>query len=331
MYLQIRGVALAAALCLLTAGGLPVAAQTITVDNFQAGSYTDPLGNTLPYRLYVPKNYDPARQYPLVLFLHGAGERGTDNRLQLTGQTGELAYVNQAPADTFMLAPQCPTNDQWVEVPFSQGSYSIANTPISPSLQTALSLQSSLLKQYSIDPTRLYITGLSMGGYGAWDLSLRYPTLYAATIPMSGAGDPDRAALLLATGVWAFHGALDGTVPVSGSRDMIGAIEASGGSPLYTEYPTGGHIIWDTAYATPDLIPWTFAQHRTLVEENIVPEPGVMIWAAAIVVVTVVFTRGILFRKRRLYTLAVCATSGKGQRCETRFRSGARRRTIFRT
>jgi len=261
--------------------GLPAAAQTFTVDDFTAGMYTDSTGNTLPYRLFVPRDYDPAKSYPLVTFLHGAGERGTDNRLQLTGQTGELSYVNQSTAETFMLAPQCPPTDQWVEVPFGHGSYSIADTPISPSLSTALSLQSWVLTQYHIDPTRLYLTGLSMGGYGAWDLSLRFPTLYAAVVPMSGAGDPERAILELDDAVWAFHGANDSVVPVSGSRDMIDAMRAFGGNPLYTEYPGADHNIWDTAYATPDLIPWTFAQQRRLDRESIVPEPGVTLWLLA--------------------------------------------------
>src|SRR5262249_19709221 len=116
-------------------------------------------------------------------------------------------------------------------------------------------------QQYNIDPSRLYLTGLSMGGYGAWDLSLRHPRLYAAIVPMSGAGDPTLATTLVSTPAWAFHGAKDGVVPVSGSRDMVQAIRVAGGSPLYTEYAKAGHIIWDTAYSTPDLVAWTLAQH----------------------------------------------------------------------
>jgi predicted peptidase len=260
----------------------PAAAQTYTVDDFAAGEYTDPTGNMLPYRLFVPRDYDPAKSYPLVTFLHGAGERGTDNRLQLTGQTGELSYINQSTAATFMLAPQCPPSDQWVEVPFDHGSYSIADTPLSPSLRAVLGLQSWVLTQYNIDRTRLYLTGLSMGGYGAWDLSLRFPTLYAAVVPMSGAGDPERAVLELDDAVWAFHGANDSVIPVSGSRDMVNAMRSFGGDPKYTEFPNADHNIWDTAYATRDLIPWTFAQQRRLIVESIVPEPGATIWFLAI-------------------------------------------------
>lgn len=170
-----------------------------------------------------------------------------------------------------MLAPQTPVGKQWVDTPFSQGSYSLASTPVSASLSTVFSLQNSLEQQYSIDTNRLYLTGLSTGGYGAWDLSLRHPGVYAAVIPMSGAGDPSLAASLVNTPVWDFHGALDGVVPVSGSRDMINAIRASGGSPLYTEYPNADHGIWDVAYNTPGLVAWTFAQHLT---PAAVPEPS---------------------------------------------------------
>ena len=268
--------------------------QTLTVDDFFAGVYTSPNGVLLPYRLYVPPSYDPSKTYPFALFLHGAGERGSDNRLQLTGQTGELAFVNQSLEPIFMLAPQCPSDQQWVNTPFSQGSYSIANTPLSSSLTAVLSLQAALQKQYNIDANRLYATGLSMGGYGVWDLLERYPALYAAGIPMSGGGDPDRAQLIASKPIWDFHGSADGVVPVSGSRDMINAIRASGGSPKYTEYAGADHVIWDTAYSNAELVPWTFANHQVRITEHIVPEPSQTILLASII-----FSSILLFRRRK--------------------------------
>lgn len=249
-------------------------AQSYGVDDFLAGSYLAPNGLNLPYRLFVPKNYNPSRLYPMVLFLHGAGERGTDNRLELTGQTGELAYVNQSIEDVFMLAPQCPAASQWVNVPFSQGSYSIASTPLSNSLAATLSLQASIQRQYNIDSTRLYATGLSMGGYGVWDLIERYPSLYAAAVPMSGGGDPANAVLLVGVPIWDFHGSVDDVVPVSGSRAQINAIRALGGTPIYTEYQGSGHNIWDAAYRTPSLISWTFSQQQVRTLITIAPEPN---------------------------------------------------------
>ena len=266
-------------------------AQSLTVDDFLAGVYTSPTGILVPYRLYVPPNYDPLKTYPLTLFLHGAGERGTDNRLQLTGQMGELAFVNQTLEPIFMLAPQCPLGQQWVNTPFAQGSYSIANTPLSSSLTAVLSLQSAIQKQYNIDSNRLYATGLSMGGYGVWDLMERYPTLYAAGIPMSGGGDPDRAELLASKPIWDFHGLLDDVVPVSGSRDMINAIRLSGGSPKYTEYSGGGHVIWDAAYSNAELVPWTFSNKQIRINENIVPEPSQVILLASIFFSTILLYR----------------------------------------
>jgi predicted peptidase len=244
----------------------------VTVDDFFAGSYSDPSGNTLPYRLYVPQNYDSSKTYPLVMFLHGAGERGTDNRLQLTGQTAPLVFVqpqNQAVCPMFMLAPQAPTTDQWVDVPFDQGSYSTTAVPQSRSLGTAISLLDSLKTQYSLDSNRLYLTGLSMGGYGTWDAMLRHPDLFAAGIPIAGGGDPSRAADIVNRGIWAFHGSEDTVVPVSGSRDMIAGLRAAGGNPLYTEYPGVGHFSWDLAYSTPGLSDWLCSQN---LQAQAVPE-----------------------------------------------------------
>ncbi len=279
--------------------------QALSVDDFLVGVYTSPSGFSLPYRLYVPPNYDPLKTYPLALFLHGAGERGSDNRLQLTGQTGELALVNQSLEPIFMLAPQCPLDQQWVNTPFSQGSYSIANTPLSSSLKTVLSLQSTLQRQYNIDANRLYATGLSMGGYGVWDLMERYPTLYAAGIPMSGGGDPDRAALVASKSIWDFHGSADDVVPVSGSRDMINAIRLSGGSPKYTEFVGAGHVIWDAAYSNAELVPWTFSKKQIRIIENIVPEPSQVILTASIFFSTILLYGVFKMKRFKAKTIAL--------------------------
>ncbi|HEV7234704.1 MAG TPA: prolyl oligopeptidase family serine peptidase [Ktedonobacteraceae bacterium] len=126
----------------------------------------------------------------------------------------------------------------------------------------------ALQKEYQgIDSNRLYITGLSLGGYGVWDAIERWPSYFAAAIPIAGAGDPSKAAVLKDLPIWAFHGSADTTVPASGSRDMIATIKAAGGHPLYTEYPGAGHEIWDFVYATtgtaqhtPGVLSWLFSQ-----------------------------------------------------------------------
>ncbi len=239
-------------LALLLLGLVPrVSAQT--VDDFEARTYTHG-GFTLPYRLWVPADYDPNQAYPLVLFLHGSGERGTDNRLQLTGQTAELVFVrpeNQAQWPCFMMAPQCPLNDSWSNI---DGPY-----PTKPMHRT-LKVIAQLMNEFNIDPNRLYITGLSMGGFGTWDTITRYPGLFAAAVPIASGCDPNLAPLCVNTPIWAFHGAADTTVPVQEDRNMIAAIIAAGGDPMYTEYPGAGHVqSWNLAYAEPDLLPWLFS------------------------------------------------------------------------
>jgi predicted peptidase len=237
----------------LAALSVPSAALGQTVDDFEARTYTDGT-NTLPYRLFVPEDYDPGAAYPLVLFLHGAGERGTDNRRQLTGQTAPLVFVhpeNQERWPCFMLAPQCPPGGFWDNIGREE-----------PSTWMRLTLEAiaELGQEFSIHPGRVYITGLSMGGFGTWDVITRYPGLFAAAVPICGGGDVRLAARCAGTPIWAFHGAADPVVPVQRTREMIAAVIAARGNPLYTEYPGVGHNSWDRAYAEPDLLPWLFAQ-----------------------------------------------------------------------
>ena len=127
----------------------------------------------------------------------------------------------------------------------------------------------ALQKQYTtIDPNRLYVTGLSMGGYGTWEAIERWPNYFAAAAPIAGAGDPSKASVLTHLPIWAFHGSADTTVPVSGSRDMINAISAAGGNPRYTEFPDAGHAVWGYVYSlgasssVSGFFPWLFSQHK---------------------------------------------------------------------
>ena len=229
--------------------------RAVTVDDFVARIYTNAQG-TLPYRLFIPTNYTPVQKYPLVLFLHGAGERGTDNRLQLTGQTGPLVFAtatNQSRYPSFMVAPQCPPGASWDD---------------NIRRQQILGLMNLLQSQYGIDSNRWYITGLSMGGYGTWDQITQFPTLYAAAVPMSAGGVSGFAPRIINIPIWNFHAANDGTVNVSGSRAMVGAVRTAGGNVIYTEYATGGHVIWTPAYNTPTLMNWVYAQRRGIPATN---------------------------------------------------------------
>jgi predicted esterase len=226
-----------------------------SIDEMEARTYSDGFG-TLPYRLFVP-TISPAQSAPLVVFLHGSGERGSDNRIQITAHTAALAFTfneNQAKQRCILAAPQCPSGGSWVDTARR------AQIP---------GLIATLKALFNIDTNRVYVTGLSMGGIGTWDLLSRNTNLFAAGIPMSGSTSAS-ASTFFQIPVWDFHASNDGTVNVSGSRNAIAAMRALGGTPVYTEYAGGGHVIWTSAYATPLLFDWVMAQKRGAVS-NVPP------------------------------------------------------------
>ena len=245
-----------------------------TPHGYSTFTYTDAGGMKMTYYLYIPDHYNPHMKYPLLLMLHGGGEVAKTNA---TPQQNSEVLLKQFYVQTwissgiqekwpsFILVPQVTAPNRWVNVPASTGSYTLAPQP-SNSLRMAKEILDMLQLQYTgIDPTRLYVTGLSMGGYGTWEAVERWPNYFAAAVPLSGAGDPSQAALLVHQPIWAFHGAKDTTVPVSGSRDMIAAITAAGGHPLYTEYPNAGHGLWGPGQvydpkADPAFFAWLFSQ-----------------------------------------------------------------------
>lgn len=409
---RVRTLAAVFILILTTCG-----AGAADLKDFEAREYKDADGNVLLYRIYKPKDYDAAKKYPLILFLHGAGERGNDNKAQVRDALyfARDPFQNEHPA--FVVAPQCPGARQAFEVygtskSFNQDfnnyaqsvgewkTYSIplaalttgqksylsiinagenrrpapnavAATPVTsefrnigiaegdkkfptldlrklkfdkkegkgkaevsedgktvtitgdlrlkipleykvtdktvlmfefrspkdaegsahaiamdsddffdyrwanmdwsakkggmgkePSTPMRLTLEvlGKLQKEFSIDDKRLYLTGLSMGGYGTWDLLARYPKMFAAAVPVCGGGDESMAAVMKDVPIWCFHGGADPVVPTQRSRDMIKAIKDAGGNPKYTEYPGVGHNSWDKAYSETELPGWLFAQ-----------------------------------------------------------------------
>jgi predicted peptidase len=218
----------------------------------------------LPYRLMKPAGYDEdkGKRYPLVVFLHGAGERGTDNKKQLVHGVADFAKKeNREKYPCFLIAPQCPDDQQWVDVPWTDKAHTMPAKP-SPSAALVLSLIAALQKEFRIDSGRIYVTGLSMGGYGTWDLVCRKPELFAAAIPICGGGDEKQAKKIARVPVWVFHGDKDGAVPVERSRNMIAALKAAKGKPRYTEYAGVGHDSWTRTYADPKVIAWLFAQKK---------------------------------------------------------------------
>lgn len=240
-------------------------------------TYNDGAGHTMPYRLFLPPGWNtPGAEFPLVLFLHGAGERGNDNVSQVNSHIDGLIAATQGAHPAFVLAPQVASNQQWVNISWSVGSYTNATAPsISTSMTMAMHILQDTIATRNVDADRVYVTGLSMGGYGAWDAIARFPKTFAAAVPMSGGGNTDTAATVANIPIWAFHGSADGVVPVSGSRNMINAIKAAAGSPLYTELAGADHVIWAPIYndASNALYPWMFSKST--------PEPATLCTLAA--------------------------------------------------
>jgi predicted peptidase len=227
-------------------------------------TFTDAKDNTLSYRLLKPDNYDKKTKYPLVLFLHGAGECGKDNEAQLKHGVAEFATKeNRKNYPCFLVAPQCPSvrGGGWAKIDFRAKEIKLADKPSEPG-RLALELVDALQKEYSIDSKRIYVTGLSMGGYGTWDAICRHPDKFAAAVPVCGGGDLNQAEKIAKLPIWVFHGAKDGAVKVERSRDMVEAIKKAGGKPKYTEYPEVGHDSWVKAYKDGDMMKWLFAQKR---------------------------------------------------------------------
>jgi len=229
---------------------------------YEAREYADADGAKLRYRLLKPKEYDPQTKYPLVLFLHGAGERGDDNVRQLVHGMNDFASDEiMAKYPCFVVAPQCPREQKWVDVNWSAPGHEMPGEAAEP-LRLTMDAIAALEKEFSIDSARIYVTGLSMGGYGSWDAIARYPDRFAAAAPICGGGDPARADKFAKLPVWAFHGGKDGVVKPQRSREMIEAITAAGGTPKYTEYPNAGHDSWTATYKDPEFYAWLFAQRR---------------------------------------------------------------------
>jgi predicted peptidase len=234
-------------------------------DDFGFHEFAGTAGLRMPYRLLVPGK--SASAYPLVLFFHGSGERGNDNKKQLVHGVERFARPDsRSRYPCFVLAPQCPTDLDKQPIMWTgerERMHLLKLTPeVAVPLQTALELLNMIEENYPIDPDRIYITGISMGGFAAWEALIRYPQRFAAAIPVCGGGDVSHADRIKNIPVWAFHGAEDPVVPVEYSRSMIKLIQNAGGQPLYTEYPGVGHNSWDRAYAEPELTSWLFSQER---------------------------------------------------------------------
>lgn len=219
-------------------------------------------GGSLPYRIHVPESASADDVVPLVLFFHGAGERGSDNEAQLKhGMTELLEYSESRRKPTVILAPQCPNGKQWVDTPWGDLEHSMNKNP-SEAMALALELLDSIVEERWIDRKRIYVTGLSMGGFGTWDIIQRRPRFFAAAMPICGGGDVEQAKRLTKLPLWVFHGDSDTVVYTSRSRDMVAAIRSRGGNPIYTEYPDTKHNSWAPTFGDAKIFDWLFSQRN---------------------------------------------------------------------
>jgi predicted peptidase len=226
---------------------------------FSFAQYTNDAGDTLNYRRLI-SDYDPTSKYPLVVFLHGSGERGNDNEAQLKwGVMNFASDQNMKLHPSIVIAPQCPDSLTWGN--YSYLDMSLLPTPTKP-MKLVIELIEQSIKTLPVDTSRIYITGLSMGGYGTFDAISRNPDLFAAAVPVCGGGDPTMAPSIAHIPIWIFHGALDRAVPPAHSQNMVEALIKSGANPGYTQYPEVGHFAWVPAYSYPMMMEWLFRQRR---------------------------------------------------------------------
>jgi len=203
--------------------------------------------NGTQYCLYAPSQYfSPNSKVPLMFFLHGAGERGSE--LEKVKMWGPPKIANEQENFPFMLvAPQCPEEDWWTD---------------ERQIENLKKLVNEIISNYKIDQNRVYLTGLSMGGYGTWKLAALMPDTFAAIAPICGGGDPDWGCKLKDIPIWAFHGEEDEVVPVKESREMVEAVKKCGGNKIkLTIYPDVGHGSWKKAYNEENLFEWLL-QHK---------------------------------------------------------------------
>ena len=220
--------------------------------------------DTLPYRLYRSQKADTmAEALPLVIFLHGAGERGNDNFMQLKHCIRFFLDDTVTSRYPFLLmAPQCPNDRRWVDTDWSLPEHTMDSVPTTE-LRGVMVVLDSLTACGAVDSTRVYICGISMGGFGTWDALQRWPERFAAAIAICGGGDPAYAEAMKAIPVYIFHGLQDGIVMSTRSIQMYDALrEAGNEEAVLITYPDFGHGCWDEAFSTPGLFRWLFGKKK---------------------------------------------------------------------
>jgi predicted peptidase len=235
---------------------------------FKAETFTDETGNTLQYRILYPPNYNKKTKYPLLVFLHGSGERGSDNTAQLThGAKTLVDFVQTEPA--IIIVPQCPETDYWANITIKDEKkypYDITynyDQKETKALHLVIALTKSFIKTKRADKHRIYITGLSMGGMGTCEAVYRYPKLFAAAAPICGGANTAKYGKKQAkVPFYIYHGAVDGVVKVEYSQQLNARLKELGGQVRYIEYPNVNHNSWTNVFAEPDYLKILFSHKR---------------------------------------------------------------------
>jgi len=245
---------------------LPLAVKAQTKESFERKEFVKE-GDTLNYRILFPKDFSENKKYPVVLFLHGSGERGDDNKSQLT-HGSQLFLDKQEDFPVIVIFPQAPKEDYWAKVEVNRDSipfkFNFKNDEESTkSLKLVIGLMENLLTKDFVNKDRIYVGGLSMGGMGTFEIIYKKPEMFTAAFVICGGADP-----FIAKGypkgfnIWIFQGEKDDVVPPEYSKAMARAINTNGGNAKLSLYPNDNHNSWDSAFAEPELLPWLFNQTK---------------------------------------------------------------------
>ena len=223
------------------------------------------IGYQLPISILNFKSKtNSSQKTPLIFFLHGAGERGVDNKSQLLGGIPDIIkfFKTQSNSSCVVIAPQCPKEQKWVDTDWTLSSHKMKDQMSWP-LEAAVNfLDSFILSNPYIDTDRIYVSGLSMGGFATWELIQRFPNKFTAAIPVCGGGDTAMADKIKNIPVWAFHGKKDKVVLVNRTTDMIYKMKKVNKNVKVTIYPNDGHYIWKKVYGSKEIMSWFFSKRK---------------------------------------------------------------------
>jgi predicted peptidase len=244
------------------------AASAQDLSLFRKRIYKNSAGEDLPYRILFPKDYDKTKKYPLVLFLHGAGERGNDNEAQLTH--GAKLFLNDENREKFpaiVIFPQCPKESFWSSIVADRSTTPVTfsfdySRPMTTPLASVVAVVKRVSAEEGVDQSRMYIAGLSMGGMGTFELLYHNPKMFVAAMPICGGGDTKSYDKRIKNiSFWIFHGDKDAVVDPKYSREMVARLKELKADVTYTEYPEVNHNSWDNAFAEPTFVSWMF-EHK---------------------------------------------------------------------